>query len=281
MTFEVKYSWVNGIRQEATPQQKGLCCCCGNPTISKCGTKKVWHWAHQSLKDCDAWWENETIWHRLWKNYFPEENQEIIHFDEETGEKHIADIKNDNGMVIEIQNSPMSEEELRAREHFYNNMIWVVNGDKFINNFIILDKLPNPSCETFKDIVFLAKNPNDIYTVLLGYRKNENLEYEKWHNSGYIGSKPVLKQSFLRKIDYYNLIKEIEKNYVGHHLFEWKNKRDVWFSATKPVFIDFGGNLVWLMQKYYKDRDLWCVQKFKKETLISKLGGCFPFYPAF
>jgi hypothetical protein len=279
----VKYSWVNGTRQEATPQQKGLCCCCGNPTVSKCGTKKVWHWAHQSLKNCDAWWENETSWHRLWKNYFPEENQEIIHFDEKTGEKHIADIKNDKGMVIEIQNSPISEVELHARESFYNHMIWVINGERFKRNFIVLDKLPNPNNTFFEDIVFFRKRASATFKGVLFYRKSENLDYEEWLNSGCSGSYRSLIQigNYNSGLDRHNFLQKIEENYIGHHLFEWKQPRTIWFSTTKPVYIDFGDDLVWLMEKYYKDRDLWCVQKFKKETLISKLGGCFPFYPPF
>ena len=115
----MKFALVNGIKQEPSPQLKGVCCNCGTTTQAKCGTRKIWHWAHTTLQHCDSWWENETEWHRLWKGYFPSKNQEIIHFDDKTGEKHISDIKTNNGMVIEIQNSPMNELEMLSREHFY------------------------------------------------------------------------------------------------------------------------------------------------------------------
>ncbi|MFH7030020.1 MAG: competence protein CoiA [Heteroscytonema crispum UTEX LB 1556] len=269
----MKYALANGIKQEPKPQQKGVCCFCGNPTISKCGNRKVWHWAHESLKHCDSWWENETSWHRLWKSYFPVKNQEIIHFDEVTGEKHIADIKTDNGMVIEIQNSPMSEEELHSRESFYGNMIWIVNGEKFRNNFTILDRLPKPFCEFFEDIVFLPKHPNATYIGLMYYRKSENFGYENWCNSGGVGSSPSLSFSSRTSIDHKELKQRIEDNYEGHHLFKWKNSRTVWFQAEKPVFIDFGGNRLWQLRKYYDGRDLWCVQKISKAALIRKNGG--------
>ena len=43
---------------------------------------------------CDPWWENETEWHRAWKDQFPADWQEIVHHAED-GEKHIADVKTD------------------------------------------------------------------------------------------------------------------------------------------------------------------------------------------
>jgi hypothetical protein len=143
--------------------------------------------------------------------------------------------------------------------------------------------LPNPFCEFFEDILFFPKKSRAKFDDLLFLRKSENLEYLNWLNSGCVGSNQSFKHGspYSFGLDHKEFLQKIEENYIGHHLFEWKKPRTVWFSTTKPVYIDFGGNLVWLMQKYYKDRGLWCVQKFKKETLISKLGGCFPFYPPF
>jgi len=48
---------------------------------------------------------------------------------------------------------------------------------------------------------------------------------------------------------------EIARNYRGHHLFDWRRPRSVWFDATKAVFIDMGvENLMWL--KSCDDRGL-------------------------
>ncbi|BDA75956.1 hypothetical protein CAL7716_101220 (plasmid) [Calothrix sp. PCC 7716] len=282
----MKYAFVNGAKQEPEPKQEGVCCLCNNSVLSKCGTRKVWHWAHKSLKSCDSWWENETPWHRLWKSYFSKENQEVVHFEENTGEKHIADIKTDDGMVIEIQNSPMNFDELSARENFYQNMVWIVNGKNFEKNFAILDKLPEPYHQLFNDIVFrgysnhsnfsdFKKYGKTIYRGDYFHKKSENPEYEKCLIS-YQKFNCMVQIHFAGEIE-----QEIEKAYAGHHLFCWKKSRDVWYQATKPVYIDFGGICLWWLKKYYLEdyRDLWCLQKVSKEEFVIKNNGKFPKIP--
>lgn len=54
--------------------------------------------------------------------------QEIVHIDSKTNEKHIADVKTPGGFVIEVQHSPIAEEEARIRESFNNKMIWIVDA---------------------------------------------------------------------------------------------------------------------------------------------------------
>jgi len=48
----------------------------------------------------------------------------------ENGEKHFADVKTESGLVIEFQNSHMHRDERQARENFYRNLVWVVNGPR-------------------------------------------------------------------------------------------------------------------------------------------------------
>jgi competence protein CoiA len=36
------------------PRLKAICSYCESPVIAKCGNINIWHWAHKSLKDCDA-----------------------------------------------------------------------------------------------------------------------------------------------------------------------------------------------------------------------------------
>lgn len=124
--MKMKYALVNNERQEPEPGLKGKCQCCDGPVVSKCGNVKVWHWAHKTKLECDLWWE-ETDWHRAWKEQFPKEWQEVIH-KAENGEKHIADVKCNQGYVIEFQHSPIKSEERQAREFFYKKMIWIVDG---------------------------------------------------------------------------------------------------------------------------------------------------------
>lgn len=123
----MKLAIVDGQRRDAQPGLAGGCPVCGAPTIAKCGEKNIWHWAHKSKRKCDHWWENETAWHRNWKNQFPVDWQEFVQTAND-GEKHIADVKTDQGWVIEFQHSFIKPEERRSREAFYGNMAWVVDG---------------------------------------------------------------------------------------------------------------------------------------------------------
>lgn len=120
---------VNGERQQAQRGLQGVCPSCGEPVIPKCGTVKVEHWAHKGKLTCDPWHEPETPWHRAWKRNFPIENQEVIAHDE-SGERHIADVKTAHGLVLEFQHSRLDPQERSAREAFYGNMVWVVDGTR-------------------------------------------------------------------------------------------------------------------------------------------------------
>ena len=51
-----------------------------------------------------------------------------MHTDCTTKEKHIADVKTPSGFVVEVQHSPIAEEEARIRENFYKEMIWIVDA---------------------------------------------------------------------------------------------------------------------------------------------------------
>lgn len=124
------FAEVNGERAEPRKGLRGVCGVCHIEMISKCGIYRRHHWAHKSRTNCDPWWEAESDWHREWKDHFPKEWHEIIHVDERTGEKHIADVKNPAGLVIEIQRSPITDDEKASREEFYGHMIWIVDGDR-------------------------------------------------------------------------------------------------------------------------------------------------------
>lgn len=122
--------------------QKAQCPLCENGVIAHCGEIYVHHWKHQVNKSCDAWFENETMWHRQWKEKFPKECREVIIKGEAPlFEKHIADIKTKSGVVIEFQNSSISTTEIRVRENFYIDMIWVINAESFVDNLKFRSKV--------------------------------------------------------------------------------------------------------------------------------------------
>ncbi len=126
----MRFALINGEKVEATKGAKGLCPSCKSDVIAKCGEEKVNHWAHKGNRRCDPWWETETEWHRSWKNNFPKEWQEVTHSDDESGEKHIADVKTDSGWVLEFQHSHLKREERLSRNSFYPKLVWVVDGTK-------------------------------------------------------------------------------------------------------------------------------------------------------
>jgi len=123
----MKFALVKGERREAQKGLSGKCPGCGDAMIAKCGEERVPHWAHRGTRTCDHWWEPETEWHRAWKNQFPEDWQEKIHWSGD-GEKHIADVKTESGVVVEFQHSHLRRDERVSREKFYQNMIWVVDA---------------------------------------------------------------------------------------------------------------------------------------------------------
>jgi len=123
----MRFAKVDGLLKEAESGEMGLCRGCQQPVIAKCGNIRVHHWAHQNTKMCDHWWEPETEWHRAWKNNFPQQWQEIFMPDPRTGEKHIADVLTEHGLILEFQHSKISPKERLSREQFYQNMVWIVD----------------------------------------------------------------------------------------------------------------------------------------------------------
>jgi len=94
----------------------------------------VHHWAHISGGDCDVWSESEGPWHKGWKEYFPMRCREVV-----MGEnsEHRADVRLDNGLVIELQHSTISAEMIAEREQFYGSMVWLFDAKGFMKNLEI------------------------------------------------------------------------------------------------------------------------------------------------
>jgi len=136
----MRFAIIDNKRVEARPGQWGLCPCCSQPVVAKCGKQKVWHWAHRVNTVCDSWWETETEWHRAWKNNYPADWQEVSFKDERKDEKHIVDVFTNQGLVIEFQHSHIDQEERISREEFHKNMVWVVDGTRLKRDFIRFSK---------------------------------------------------------------------------------------------------------------------------------------------
>lgn len=132
------FAFVAGDRVAASPDVKGetaTCPLCGSRVIAKCGQIKAWHWAHESMADCDPWSEGETEWHLEWKMLFQamgEFSGPSVEIEKTIG-NHRADIVVD-GCVVELQHSPISTEEVHERENFYGSrMCWIVDALKAVS----------------------------------------------------------------------------------------------------------------------------------------------------
>ena len=159
----MRYALIDGIRQEAAKGIRGQCLCCGTEVIAKCGKKRIAHWAHKNNEECPySKKEPKTQWHLDWQNHFQKEWQEARCIDEQTGEVHIADIKTPNGLVVEFQHSAMQAEERLAREQFYKNMVWVVDGTRLKYDFKRFSK----NIENLQPfIISNSEIPFSLYTV--------------------------------------------------------------------------------------------------------------------
>lgn len=255
----MQYAIVGDERREAFTGGKGTCPTCGAAMIAKCGPRILHHWAHAGRRDCDPWWENETPWHREWKNKFPEQCREVTHVAPD-GEIHRADIKTATGIIIEVQHSSMTDQERISREQFYGNLIWIIDGRAFKENFDIYHLLPDPSSELAQDLVWekakrhLQGAANGIF-----FRLSEALIDD-----------PSVTKATIRGGEYHFMheIKDgVNKAYRGHHQYDWVRPRRTWLDATCPVYIDFGDE--WLARlETYDESGLACVRLIAKRKLI-------------
>ncbi|AVH45661.1 competence protein CoiA [Agrobacterium tumefaciens] len=158
----MQFALVNDDRCPPTPKLTGRCVGCGQEMIAKCGAIKIWHWAHKGVRVCDPWWEQETAWHREWKELFPAHWREVIQWSA-SGEKHIADVRNEAGLVIEFQRSAISREERMAREAFYPNMIWVVDGTRLKNDIPRFMRGTSDLRGAVRPGYFMTRWPNECF----------------------------------------------------------------------------------------------------------------------
>ena len=117
-----------GEKAEAEPQGRAACPECEGVMIAKCGPIVIWHWAHESLIDCDGWTEPESQWHLGWKQLFPKECVEV------RLEGHRADVKIGE-RVIEFQHSSIDVDTITEREDFYGKgLCWMFDASSWLDN---------------------------------------------------------------------------------------------------------------------------------------------------
>lgn len=261
----MEFAIIDGARRTPFSGGRGACPTCGALVIAKCGSRVMHHWAHAGKRDCDPWWENETEWHRAWKNLFPEDCREINHIASD-GEIHRADIKTPGGIVIEVQHSQMSDLERNSRESFYGNLIWIVDGRGFQKNFDIYHMLPAPNAVISEDLIW-AKATRQMQGAAQGlfFRLSEaRRDYP---------DKKITKTSV--RFGQIHSIREIENSvesaYVGHHQYDWVRPRRTWLEASCPVYIDFGREYLARLEIYDDSSGLSCIRLVGKRDFISSV----------
>ena len=77
--------------------------------------------------------------------------------------KHIADVRADNGIVVEFQHSFIKQEEIASREQFYKNMVWVVDGTRLKTDLSRFHKNKDHLRNIWKGVLFLNPFPEETF----------------------------------------------------------------------------------------------------------------------
>ena len=244
----MKFAILDNKRIEAKPNLIAECPNCGNPVKSYCGEQIIHHWKHIKLSDCDNWYEPETKWHRDWKNHFNINSQEVIKYDSQTNEKHIADIYNEKkNVVLEFQHSPVKIQEIKSREVFYDRMIWVVDLIRFKKNIIFI------------------KNRVDITNEL----NNARLK-----NNDYVIKQPDFNSFQIEQEKHINFMRN-SKNWIeltsnkDHFFIKWKYRHKRWFTNSKVTFFDLGDNYIYRLVTAIEIGGFCILKRYSKSKFIS------------
>lgn len=133
--------FANNVRGERThissakSDDKYYCHACGNLMIQKHGNINAHHFAHKSCGCCDPWYtEKLSVWHAKMQSIFRKSAQEVVIWNPQHTEYHIADVALQAGKikyVIEFQHSAISQDEFIIRSFFYMQcgykLIWIFN----------------------------------------------------------------------------------------------------------------------------------------------------------
>lgn len=251
----------NGNRVQAFKGGFGKCQLCGNEVRAYCGEINIHHWRHIDLKKCDFWKENETEWHRQWKEHFPIEWQEVVIKND--GQIHRADIKTNSDLVVEFQNSSISSGEVKQRERFYGDMIWLINAIEFKENFQLwsLVKYQLKVLEDSYSSYYYSYGESDSHEVetqketvsdIKGKISSNNYEIEKTNSN--IKEIRKLKESF----------KKTTKEYINGNYGYFSPMKD-FNSNTKDLYINLKSEHGKLKSSYtQKDELLNKIESFQK-----------------
>jgi competence CoiA-like predicted nuclease len=254
-----KYMASKELKSTTKDKHLFLCPSCGQKVVLKAGDIKTPHFAHDQ-KVCDYFdYKGMSDWHLEWQSKFKKQQREVIVL--KGGIKHIADVINSNGIVIEFQNSPIPYHKKEERDLFYEKLIWVVNAENFNVEF--------KNVHTGEYLKYLNELSNAKNEMRMLYDSIRDFEFHSL-------SAKALELDLVEEIDkirqkHKDKIKAVsqkmpqcpEKIDSDDKKIVWKNKRQIWIESKTPVFLDFGGYLALLTSET-------TAKQISKESFISK-----------
>lgn len=156
----------------------------------------------------------------------------------------------------------MTDTERKSREAFYRNLIWVLDGKPFAQNFDIYHPLPDPNSELAKDLIWYKSVRHCTGTINgVFYRISENIEMHPFLSKTSRVEGLVLTHGIQKIID------DIAESYCGHHQYDWVRPSRNWLEAQCPVYIDFGNDIL-VRLGIYDETYLPCVEYVSKARFL-------------
>jgi hypothetical protein len=170
---------------------EGRCPTCKEKLIAKCGRIMAHHWAHPG-EDCDPWHEHETDWHRYWKSLVPADCVEVTI--EKNGKQHRADIITRKGIVIELQHSSISVDDIEEREKFYGeDMIWLFDVSECRPEPRYIDFGFGDKCLANAKEIRLRIQPKNDYHTFRWCHPRKSIAYAKANRYLEVGRDEILR----------------------------------------------------------------------------------------
>lgn len=242
---------ISGTRiyiDDAEREESYFCPACGCELVQKRGNINAHHFAHRAGKECDSWYTGKlSPWHLKMQHHFPKRTQEIVVWDKENTEYHVADVLLQNAnkkYIVEFQHSPISQSEFLARSQFYIDcgyqIIWVFDF-----------------CE--------CKTPKKIYISDTEY--TDNIIRLAWPGKDRI--------KFLDSIDFTNFGNNL---HIAFHVSTGKG-------SSQPVFYDYYSwnewtyndpfhrdvCFVWLLLQYFYGANDFFAQRYSEKDFYERL----------
>lgn len=172
-------------------------------------------------------YENETPWHSAWKMPIQDDSCEVIFG---VNNEHRADIVGANGVVIELQHSPIDIRDVRERIRFYREesnrrVIWIVDAREYWKKSLNVDfsrkngdNYPLVWKRKRQWVYHIAQNIESI--LFLDYNHKADKLLQVWVHQGELFGKFTHKRNFFMS-NMNDVVKEEYKNYSHLCLDIW------------------------------------------------------------